>query len=949
MAEIEFNSQDTLDIAIVGLAGRFPGADNVNAFWDNLCAGVESVRTLSEEEVLAAGVDPELVRNPHYVRAAGVCESADRFDAAFFGYYPREAEIIDPQQRVFLECAWEALEDAGYDPGAYTGLIGVWAGCGTNTYLLFNLLSNPAATDSAERYHLTIGNDKDFLPTRVSYKLNLRGPSVNVQTACSTSLVAVHLACQGLLNYQCDMALAGGAAIRPPQKAGYLYQEGGIASPDGHCRAFDEKARGTVGGNGAGVLVLKRLADALADGDHVYAVIKGSAINNDGSVKVGFTAPSVEGQAAVIAAAQAAAAVEPETISYIEAHGTGTQMGDPIEIAALRQAFGEQSRARQFCALGSVKTNIGHLDAAAGVAGVIKTALALKHKLLPPSLHFERPNPQIDFENSPFYVNTELAEWKAADGARRRAGVSSFGMGGTNSHAVLEEAPERNGSGPSRACQLLTISAKTESALAAACARLAAHLKSHPELDFADTAYTLQVGRQAFAHRRAMACPDAAAAISVLEAGAGGTARLAGDVSVAFLFPGQGAQRVRMAVGLYESEPGFRTDVDRCAEILQPLLGFDLREALYPTQDAGERLDQTRLTQPALFTIEYALARLWMSWGVKPDAMLGHSIGEYVAACLAGVFSLEDALGLVAQRGWLMHSMPPGAMLSVGLSASEVAPLLGPDLSLAAENAPDLCTLSGTFAAIEELEQSLEARNVAVRRLRTSHAFHSAMMDPILDAFAARVAQTRRQAPQIPFISNLSGTWITAEQATDPQYWAQHLRQTVRFSAGVEELLKEPARLLLEVGPGARWPRWLDRVGPRIPRAWWLRCPDRANGRGNSATCWGRWAGCGSAACMWTGRGFTPASGGCAFRCQPTHSNGSGTGLNRSRLNTGSPGFASAPILHRGFTRRPGSAGTYPGSRLRSSARDAAGGSLWPTAKDMPRRYRHAWLKRTTR
>ena len=807
MAEPVSNSSETLDIAVVGMAGRFPGAADVTQFWRNVCAGVESISFFSPAELAASGVDPALIRNPHYVPAAGVLEGADLFDAAFFGYYPREAEIIDPQQRVFLECAWEALENAGYDPAAYPGLIGVWAGCGANTYLLFNLLPNPRVAESVERYHLTIANDKDFLPTRVSYKLNLRGPSVNVQTACSTSLVSIHLACQGLLNYQCDMALAGGVSIRLPQKAGYLYQEGGIASPDGHCRAFDAKAQGTVGGNGAGILVLKRLADALADGDHIHACIKGSAINNDGSLKVGFTAPSVDGQAEVIAAAQAVAGVDPESIGYIEAHGTGTALGDPIEIAALTQAFGAKAASRRFCAIGSVKTNVGHLDAAAGVTGAIKAILAVEHGVLPPSLHFERPNPRIDFDHSPFYVNTALRPW-ANERGPRRAGVSSFGLGGTNAHLVIEEPPAAPRSGPSRDWQVLPLSAKTPAALDAAAARLAGRLKSEPGLNLADVAFTLQVGRQAFPHRRAVVCRDASEAIAALERSApalAGTCEGA-EPSVAFMFTGQGAQQVGMAAELYRSESAFREAVDRCAAILKPHLGLDLCDVIYPagerTEEAARRLDETRFTQPALFAIEYALAQLWMKWGVRPQAMIGHSTGEYVAACLAGVFSLEDVLALVAERGRLMQALPAGAMLSVPLAAGAVMPLLNGDCSVAAENAPDLTVVSGPVHAIDSLEGRLAAQGIAARRLRTSHAFHSAMMEPILDAFRERVAAVERATPRIPFISNLTGAWITPQEAVDPAYWARHLRHTVRFASGVGELLQEPSRVLLEVGPG---------------------------------------------------------------------------------------------------------------------------------------------------
>ncbi|MCC6858462.1 MAG: amino acid adenylation domain-containing protein [Bryobacterales bacterium] len=821
MPDFDASGSDSLDIAIVGMAGRFPSAPNLEQFWRNLRDGRESITFFSDQEARASGADAGQLRNPHYVKAGGVLEGAELFDAAFFGYYPREAEILDPQQRVFLECAWEALENAGCDPERYAGPIGVWAGCGLNSYLLNHLLRNSRIAEGVEAYHLTVGNDKDFLPTRVSYKLNLRGPSVNVQTACSTSLVAVHLACQALLGYQCDMALAGGVAIRPPQKRGYLYQEGGILSPDGHCRAFDERAGGTVPGNGVGVVVLKRLADALADGDSIRAVIKGTAINNDGSQKVGFTAPSVDGQAAVITAAQALAGVDPETIGYVEAHGTGTALGDPVEIAALTQAFGGSRGGRAFCAIGSLKTNVGHLDAAAGVAGLIKTVLALEHKLLPPSLNFSRPNPRAGFEDSPFYVNAALKEWSG--GRPRRAGVSSFGLGGTNAHAVLEEAPRVEPSGPARSWQLVTLSARTPAALDASTAGLAAHFRANPELDFADAVFTLHLGRRQFNCRRFAVCSGAADAAAALESR--DSARVVTGTAaesappVAFLFSGQGSQHIRMAEGLYREEPVFREELRRCAGILEPHLGLNLCDALYPPagreEEAARRLDETWLTQPVLFAVEYALARLWMHWGVKPQAMIGHSIGEYVAACLAGVFPLEDALRLVAARGQLMQSLPAGAMLSVSLPAAAVEPALGPDLSLAAENAPDLCVVSGPAGAVAGLRRKLENENTACRLLHTSHAFHSAMMDPILEEFEAQVAATRRREPDLPFVSNRSGTWITAGEAVDPRYWAGHLRGTVRFAAGVAELLKEDGRAMLEIGPGSTLASLVRRQGER--------------------------------------------------------------------------------------------------------------------------------------
>lgn len=795
------------EVAVIGMAGRFPKARDLAAFWRNIRDGTECRTVFSDEQLLAAGMEPALLSDPRFVSAGGVLDDPELFDAAFFGITPRDAEILDPQHRFFLECAWEALEDAGYDPEAYKGAIGVFAGTSRNTYLLVNLLREDLAArwDAA---HM-LASDGDYLTTRVSYKLNLRGPSVDVQTACSTSLVAVHLACQNLLAGECTMALAGGVSLRVPQEMGYLYQEGGILSPDGRCRAFDARAAGMFSANGVGIVVLKRLADALADGDAIRAIIKGSAMNNDGSVKVGFTAPSVDGQAQVIRRALALAEVHPDTVGYVEAHGTGTSLGDPIEIAGLTRAFRTRTARKGFCAIGSVKTNIGHTDAAAGVAGLIKALLALQHGVLPPSLHFERPNPNIDFENSPFYVNTSLRQWPRGE-TPRRAGVSSFGLGGTNAHVVLEEAPAPPPPGESRPWQLLVLSARTRDALENAAARLREHLRQRPGLDAADVAYTLQVGRKRFPHRRFAVCQDLADAVSTLEAGEPGRVLTGFEESkgrpVVFMFPGQGAQHVNMGRELYESEPGFRAQVDRCAEGLMPHLGRDLRRLLYPSgseeASAADQLRQTSLTQPTLFVIEYALSQLWMSWGVKPVAMIGHSIGEYVAACLAGVFGLEDALALVARRGRLMQELPAGAMLSVPLPAAQVEVQLEAGVSVAALNEHAATVVSGPTEAVARLEGRLATQNVACQRLHTSHAFHSAMMDPILASFTECVRQVERRAPQIQYISNVTGSWVTAEQATDPGYWARHLREPVRFAQGLRELMNEPERVLLEVGPG---------------------------------------------------------------------------------------------------------------------------------------------------
>jgi amino acid adenylation domain-containing protein len=815
----DYNSNSTAfikrpsDIAVIGMSGRFPQAPTIDIFWRNLCDAREAIISLSDSQLLAAGVDPDLLADPGYVKAAASLDGIDLFDASFFGFNPREAELLDPQHRLFLQAAWHALESAGYVPDRFPGLIGLFAGAGANSYLLTALHSNPELVAAVGSFQAHISNDKDFLPTRVSYKLNLRGPSVAVQTGCSTSLVAVHLACQSLLHHECDIALAGGVTIAVLQGVGYLYQEGGIASSDGHCRAFDAQASGAVGGSGLGVVVLKRLAEARADGDNILAVIKGSAINNDGANKVGYTAPSIDGQARVIADAQAVAGVDPATITYIEAHGTGTALGDPIEIAALTQAFRAATDQRGFCAIGSVKTNVGHLDTAAGVTGLIKTVLALKHRQIPASLHFERSNPQIDFASSPFYVNTELRQWES-NGAPRRAGVSSFGIGGTNVHLILEEPPEVEHSESVESPQLLVLSARSDRALTTMAAQLARHLRQNPELNLADLAFTLQEGRKAFAHRLSLVCSNLAEAVSLLEERGGRRTyrAVAGERArpIVYMFPGQGVQYVGMGRELYEQEPAYRSVIDHCAELVMEVLGIDLRRVLYPgpaeEAQASELVDQTSVTQVSLFAVELGLARMWQNKGVQPVAMIGHSLGEYVAGCLAGVISEEQAIKLVAKRGALMQRARPGAMLAVSLSEGELGEALwkaGSRLEVAAVNGPEQCVVSGEEEAIAEFGRRLSEARIASKRLKTSHAFHSRFMEEVVGEFEKEVEKMELRRPAIRYISNVSGKWITVEEAQEASYWGRQMRAPVRYWEGLKQIdceIEEP--VLLEVGPG---------------------------------------------------------------------------------------------------------------------------------------------------
>jgi phthiocerol/phenolphthiocerol synthesis type-I polyketide synthase E len=729
MSEFEENN-GMGSIAIIGMTGRFPEAKNIGEFWENLRNGVESVKFFNRDQLIAAGIDEHLLYNPKFVAADAILDDMDLFDASFFDFSAREAEIMDPQHRLFLECAWEVLESAGYSSENYPGRIAVYAGSALSGYLIRNLYSNPGLVENVGTFKIMIANSQDFLATRVSYKLNLMGPSVNVNTLCSSSMVGVHLACQNLLSYNCDLALAGGVSFQISRNEAFFYQEGGIGSADGHCRAFDSRANGTTSGSGLGIVVLKRIEDALADGDHIYAVIRGTAVNNDGSSKNSFTAPNVDGQAECIAEAIAMSGVNPETISYIDAHGTGTDLGDPIEIAALTKAYRSYTQKKNFCGIGSVKTNIGHLVTAGGVASLIKTVLSMQHRLLPPSLNFENPNRKIDFINSPFYVHTKLTSWQSG-GSPLRAGVSSFGIGGTNTHVIVEEAPPPEPSGPSRPWQLVVFSAKTGTALERMTANLAEYVRQHPDLNPADLAFTLQVGRRNFNHRRMLVCrdnDDLRNQLGQLDPDRVLTRfQKPKEQPVVMMFPGEDSLTPHPGLELYQTEPAFQETIDQCAELLQQLLGFDLPRLLYPEKSPAEpldpRLNKDGVRRAATFVLDYALAKLWIGWEVKPQFMVGEGTGELVAACLAGVFSLPDALLLV--------------------SATE-----------------------------ETLPEKL--KKVALNR------------------------------PEIPFISGVTGTWITDSEATDRQYWGDRQRRAARLTEGLREILKDPDQILLEVGPGQK-------------------------------------------------------------------------------------------------------------------------------------------------
>ena len=813
------NENGSGEYAIVGMAARMPGARDVNEFWDNLVEGRESIKFFTPEE-LDSTLDPRDTSDPNYVPARGIIEDADHFDARFFKTTPRNAELTDPQQRIMLEMAWTALEDAGVIPNKTDATIGIWAGTYSTSYFIKNILTNPDLVRQTGEFQVGVYNEKDYIATRVAHALNLTGPAINVNTACSTSLVALIEACKSLELGDCDVALAGGSSVTFPQNQGHLHQTGSIFTPDGHCRPFDAEAGGTLFSDGAGVVVVKRLEDAVANGDRVYAVVKGFGINNDGGEKASFSAPSINGQATTVAMAHARAGITADSVGYIEAHGTATPIGDPIEVTALRTVFESQTDAKQFCAIGSVKGNIGHTVAAAGVAGLIKTALALHHEQIPATLHFKNPNPQIDFENSPFYVCDSLTPWKRSENPRR-AGVSSFGVGGTNAHILLEEAGVKceKESTNELPVQMIPISGKTEEAMCENANNLAQFLNDASEeasIEFGDIASTLQNGRDEFTYRSFIATDSIADAAEMLTSKKAPRfmkrKSSASPRDVVFMFPGQGSQYVRMGQNLYEHSKIFRENLDECAEILKPLLGRDLRDVLFPPagdeEAAKEILKNTQFTQPALFSLGYSLAQVWMSWGIKPAALMGHSIGEFAAACTAGVFELADGLKMIAERGRAMQALPGGSMMSVRLPGAEVEPMLWGDMAIGSFNGPCLCVVAGPDDQVAELQKKLEAKEVVCRHLHTSHAFHSPMMNEIVEPFAEFVGQFKLSPPSTPILSTVSGDWMTDEQATDPKYWADHLRMPVRFSESVTRMWSseegaggDPARILIELGP----------------------------------------------------------------------------------------------------------------------------------------------------
>ena len=797
-------------IAVIGIACRYPGANNTDEYWKNLIDGKETIKRFSDTDLQGFEINyEELKKDPKYVPARGVLENIDQFDPAFFGYTPNEAIYTDPQHRVWLETVWEAFENAGCDPLTCDGAIGVYAGGYINTYLLNNILRDPVKLENfirlrtTESFQLMTGNDITYLPTKTAYKFNLRGPAINVQTACSTSLVAISMACQSLFSYETDICVAGGVCIVTPQESGYIYQEGAIPSPDGHCRPFDANAHGTVFSNGIGVVILKRLEDALNDNDTIYAVVNGWALNNDGNKKVGYTAPGIDGQTEVILMAQGFNDVSAEEIGYIEAHGTATNLGDPIEITALTNAFSRSTSKKQFCGVGSVKSNIGHTDAAAGVASFIKACLSAYHKTIPPTLHYQTPNPHIDFKNTPFYVVDKLTPWKSDK--KLIIGVSSFGIGGTNSHIIVEEPPRVNIDKTTSENYIIPLSAKTSVALENRKEQLVGFVKNNPDTDINDLAFTLWKGRN---HMKYRATAVVQSIHDLTTENISYDNKIADEKisSLAFMFPGQGAQYFKMGSELYKSNEHFRLLVDEGFSVLNKETGVNLKEILFDSSDleaSEKRLAETSLTQPALFIIEYSLAKILIESNIKPKYLIGHSSGEYVASCIAGVFDYPTALQIVIKRGQLMQSMKPGKMFAVLCSKSKLIEIRQSLFEIAAENAPNSCTISFNTNDADKVENLLESNDIQFLPLNTSHAFHSEAFEPILEDFAKFVNQFDIKSPSLPVISCLTGKFLTAEQAVSGEYWSKQLRNTVLFYSGISTILSNEQVLFIEVGPNA--------------------------------------------------------------------------------------------------------------------------------------------------
>ena len=840
----KFDNINSNAVAVIGIACRFPGAKNVNEFWLNLKNGVEGISYFSEEEVIKSGVDKNTAKNPLLVKAFGVLEDTDKFDAEFFGLSPREAELIDPQNRIFLECAWEAMEDAAYDTDKIDGRVGVYASASISTYLLKNLLSNKDKLISIGGLSAQLGNDKDHVPTRVSYALNLKGPSIAIGTACSSSLVAVHLACQGLLDYHCDMALAGGVTVHSNQLEGYFYSHEGIASPDGHCRTFDSKSGGTVFGNGVGAVVLKRLEDAINDNDNIYAIVLSSAVNNDGAVKVSYNAPGVEGQSEIIAEAHNLANITPDTITYVEAHGTATKLGDPIEITALKKAFSSVPDKKSFCAIGSVKSNVGHLDSAAGIAGFIKTVLSLKNKKIPPSLHFESQNLSLNLNDSPFYVNNKLTEW-TTDGIPRRAGVSSFAMGGTNAHVILQEIEEYSEEKSEEKITILPVSAKTEKALDIYTKNLVKVLEKG-NYNYEEIAYTFQVGRKPFKYRKAIVVNNTSQLINNLNSVKSNKvfSGVADNINneIVFMFSGLGSHYENMGLNLFNNNLVFRNSLIECTDIFKSITGEDLFDIIYPhgtkeiiqdkkntkidffkmvrgnenINETESILDKTIYAHPAIFSIEYALAKMCFDLGIKPSVLVGHSIGEYTALCVSGVLTLEDTLKVIIKRAKILESAPVGEMLAVDTTEENIKKYLTDSLSIAAVNDSSSCVVAGFKEDIEEIKTKIEDAGIIYRPIKTQRAFHSKLLDGKKEDLKNLFEGINFNKMGIPIISNLTGDWLTDEDIINPDYWVLQTTKTVQFYSGIRKLFDENYKNFLEIGPGQNLAGFVLKSNPKI-------------------------------------------------------------------------------------------------------------------------------------